>query len=187
MARSPFGSCIPTLSFKVPRSVAAQVEAPNTPGERRPTGTELRVGTEPALWAVRSTGLFGQGYGTARPAPSLLVCGVFARTARKAWRRHRCLEAIAPHQPVSAPCATGTAAAEGDASSSLRGASSVCCDRQGNRRRVCPPSDTTSPCAARLAAAPLGPASRMSLGRWCRGQRSRRYRGAAARGRFSRA
>jgi hypothetical protein len=30
---------------------------PNAPGERRPTGTESRMETEPALWAVRSTGL----------------------------------------------------------------------------------------------------------------------------------
>jgi len=29
----------------------------NEPGERRPTGTELCRKTEPALWAVRSTGL----------------------------------------------------------------------------------------------------------------------------------
>ena len=29
---------------------------PNAPAERRPTGTEPRMGTEPALWAVRSSG-----------------------------------------------------------------------------------------------------------------------------------
>jgi hypothetical protein len=31
----------------------------NAPGERRPTGTEPRMSTEPALWAVRSTGWLG--------------------------------------------------------------------------------------------------------------------------------
>jgi hypothetical protein len=40
---------------------------PNAPGERRPTSTEPRKGTEPTLWAVRSTGLFGW----ARPCASL--------------------------------------------------------------------------------------------------------------------
>ena len=28
----------------------------HAPGERRPTGTRLRIATKPALWAVRSTG-----------------------------------------------------------------------------------------------------------------------------------
>src|SRR5712691_9839880 len=37
------------------------INTPNAPGERRPTGTEPRIRTEPALWAVRSTGLFGPG------------------------------------------------------------------------------------------------------------------------------
>ena len=36
-----------------------RVKRPNAPGERRPTGTEPRVSTEPALWAVRSTGFLG--------------------------------------------------------------------------------------------------------------------------------
>jgi len=35
----------------------------NAPGERRPTERELRSRTEPALWAVRSSGLFGAGDG----------------------------------------------------------------------------------------------------------------------------
>jgi hypothetical protein len=36
-----------------------RVRADNAPGERRPTGTERRMSTEPALWAVRSTGWLG--------------------------------------------------------------------------------------------------------------------------------
>src|SRR5215510_14428388 len=32
---------------------------PNAPGERRPTGTDWRMGKKLPLWAVRSTGLFG--------------------------------------------------------------------------------------------------------------------------------
>ena len=35
--------------------------APNAPGERRPTGTEPRMNTEPTLWAVRSTGWLDAG------------------------------------------------------------------------------------------------------------------------------
>src|SRR5262245_49164604 len=46
--------------------------ASNAPGERRPTGTELRMGTEPALWAVRSTGLLGAGVSPTRRFPARL-------------------------------------------------------------------------------------------------------------------
>jgi hypothetical protein len=50
-----------------------------------------------------------------------------------------------------------------------------------------PSSETTAPCAARFAAARPAPFSRISLARWCRGRRSRRYRGSAVHGRVSRA
>src|SRR2546421_11941095 len=47
----------------MPRSLMVQSSfygcESNAPVERRPTGKEPRIGTEPALWAVRSTGLFG--------------------------------------------------------------------------------------------------------------------------------
>ena len=39
--------------------VVITLMSPNAPGERRPTGTEPRMSTEPALWAVRSTGWLG--------------------------------------------------------------------------------------------------------------------------------
>jgi hypothetical protein len=42
------------------RHLSSRAPAPNAPGERRPTGTEPRKETEPTLWAVRSTGLFGR-------------------------------------------------------------------------------------------------------------------------------
>jgi hypothetical protein len=38
--------------------------ASNAPGERRPTVTAPRMSTEPALWAVRSTGWLGMGRGS---------------------------------------------------------------------------------------------------------------------------
>ena len=50
----------------------------NAAGERRPTGTERRMSTEPALWAVRSTGWLGadgasepQNAGSSPSAPGL--------------------------------------------------------------------------------------------------------------------
>src|SRR5881628_108298 len=55
----------------------------NAPGERRPTGTEPRRKTEPALWAVRSTGWLGwlllkrgpgvRAYALSRRRPALQV------------------------------------------------------------------------------------------------------------------
>jgi hypothetical protein len=51
-------------------------EWPNAPGERRPLGTAPRMRTAPALWAVRSTGVFGSAGGFASPYPlPSLVCG----------------------------------------------------------------------------------------------------------------
>ena len=51
---------------------------PNAPGERRPTGTEPRMKTEPTLWAVRSTGLLGAGVSTTRRFPARIFppCGL---------------------------------------------------------------------------------------------------------------
>src|SRR5947208_2496638 len=46
-----------------------QLEPPNASGERRPTGTAPRMGTGPALWAVRSTGWLGQD-GVCKTCPS---------------------------------------------------------------------------------------------------------------------
>src|SRR5215813_12915433 len=41
--------------------------APGGQGARRPTGTEPRIKTEPALWAVSSTGMLGRGWRALRP------------------------------------------------------------------------------------------------------------------------
>jgi hypothetical protein len=39
---------------------------PNARGERQPTGTEPRTAKKPALWAVRSSALFGAVLGRGR-------------------------------------------------------------------------------------------------------------------------
>jgi len=70
-------------------------EMPNAPGERRPTGTEPGMGTEPTLWAVRSTGLLGLGGRIASPAPMLLVTAAQAvhvsqRSRAQAWWAAHC-------------------------------------------------------------------------------------------------
>src|SRR5262249_47738252 len=58
----------------------SQSRAPNAPGERRPTGTEPRMSTEPTLWAVRSTGLLG-----AVLASPQLLSPTFRQLAPSPW------------------------------------------------------------------------------------------------------